>query len=110
MKRFEQIEAELREVKPSSALTLSEILGWPGSLRRFLLWIVEARAVDCERVAEHLGESILDARSLIGLLIARGVIEHVPTCGTPVYRVSLRPVRLYIPPEELKAMENRAHD
>lgn len=110
MKRFEQIEAELREVQPSSALTLSEISGWPGLLRRFLLWIVEARAVDCERVAEYLGESMMVAQSLIGVLVARRIIEHVPTCGTPVYRVSLRPVRLYIPPEELKAMQNRAHD
>ncbi|MHC1728444.1 MAG: hypothetical protein AB9866_20990 [Syntrophobacteraceae bacterium] len=89
-----QICAELEEVHASFALTIAEVLGFPGSLKRFLRWMIVTRAVDCEQVAGFLGETEQEAQSLIDKLVARGLIEHVPTCGVLVYRVCLTPRRL----------------
>ncbi|MEM5789399.1 MAG: hypothetical protein AAGU11_18970 [Syntrophobacteraceae bacterium] len=99
---IEQIRSELEKVDERSSLTVADLLGMPESLRRFLEWIVMARAVTCEQAAGFLEKTERETLSLIGELVARGLIEHVPTCGIPVYRVCLTPRRLWPPVEILR--------
>jgi hypothetical protein len=96
---IEQIIEELRESHEFPPLTVTVIKTFPGHLGNFLRWIVARRGVTCEQAAEFFGEAEEDARSLIIELAAHSLIEHVPTCGVPVYRVCLVPRRLRVPPE-----------
>ncbi len=45
--------------------------------------------VTCREAASFLREAEQDTQSLLDEFIECGLIEHVPTCGVPVYRVCL---------------------
>jgi hypothetical protein len=94
------IREDLENLPGPTGLTPAAFLGLPAALRRFLWWIILERAVTCEHIATFLGESESEARALVRELDARGIIEQVPACGFPVYRVCLVPRRLR-PPDEL---------
>jgi hypothetical protein len=98
---IEQIVEELLELHEFPPLTVTVIKTFPGHLGSFLRWIAARRAVTCEQAAEFFGTKDEDARSLIDELAAHGLIEHVPTCGVPVYRVCLVPRHLGVPLELL---------
>lgn len=95
-----KLRSELKDCGASSDLTPERFLSLPQNLRRFLWWIVLKRAVTLEQTAAFLGESEEASSLLIQELDAHGLVEHVPTCGFPVYRVCLSPRRLR-PPEVL---------
>lgn len=96
---IEQIIEELRELHEFPSLTVAVLKTFPGRLGSFLRWIIARRAVTSEQAAEFFGTKDEEARSLIDELAAHGLIEHVPTCGVPIYRVCLVPQRLRVPPE-----------
>jgi hypothetical protein len=98
-----QIRKELETLSGPTDLTPGAFLGLPAALRRFLWWVILERAVTLERVAAFLGQSDGEAEALVRELDSRGLVEQVPACGFPVYRVCLVPRRLQ-PPEELSRM------
>jgi hypothetical protein len=97
---------DLENLPSPADLTPDAFLGLPAALRQFLWWIILERAVTCERIAAFLRESESEADALVKELDARGLIEHVPACGFPVYRVCLVPRRLRPPDELLTALND----
>jgi hypothetical protein len=98
--RIQHIHRDLENLPGPADLTPGAFLGLPAALRQFLWWIIIERAVTCERIAMFLGESESEAGALVRELDSREIIEQVPACGFPVYRVCLVPRRLR-PPDEL---------
>ncbi len=98
---IESIRKDLTDLSDPVDLTPAGFLGLPATLRRFLGWIILERAVTCDRMAVFLDVPEAEALDLVRDLEARGLIEHVPACGFPVYRVCLEPRRLR-PPEALR--------
>ncbi|MEN6439590.1 MAG: hypothetical protein ABFD97_13530 [Syntrophobacter sp.] len=97
MTTLDRIREDLREVGTVSDLTVAEVLGFPESLKLFLRWMIVTGGATREQVAGYLMQTEEESQSLIGELISHGLIEHVPTCGIPVYRVCLTPRRLGVP-------------
>ncbi len=85
-------------------LTAGGISAFPGSLRHFILWFIKFGPLTREQLAGFFGKEE-DVGHLLTELTARGLVEHVPTCGVPVYRVCLEPRRLAPPPELLDLFE-----
>jgi hypothetical protein len=102
-----RIRKDLETLTGPPDLTPAGFLGLPGTLRQFLWWIIVERAVTCEQAAAFLGESEDQARTIVRDLDTRGLIEQVPACGYPVYRVCLEPRRLRPPEELLRALAPR---
>jgi len=102
---IETIRPDLDSLNISDDLTISDLLGLPGSLQRLIGWILRAGALGCEQAADFLRTTEREARSFLYEVAAHGLIEHVPTCGIPVFRVCLVPRRLRTPPELLEMFE-----
>jgi hypothetical protein len=100
---IEQIYRDLEGVCRTPNLTVTDLLGLPNALRLLLRWIVLERAVTCERIADFLNATQDEAQLLVQELSALGLIEQLPICGWPRYRVCLNPRRLR-PPLELLSL------
>jgi hypothetical protein len=98
--RLREIRKDLETLDRPIELTAEEFLTLPASLQKILWWIILERAVTIARLADFLNEPEDAAKALVKDLDTGGLIEQVPACGFPVYRVCLVPRRLR-PPEEL---------
>lgn len=87
--RLQEEVAELEAKTPG--LTIAEFLTLPVSLLRFLRWIVLNKAVTCEQAAAFLQEPENETAALVDELSAKGLMERLPICGEPRYRVCLLP-------------------
>lgn len=83
-------------------LAIADILALPEPLCRFLKWIILNRAATCEAAAKYLGCTGDEAAALLEELDALGLIERLPVCGEPRYRVRLRGRPLRAPFELLE--------
>lgn len=92
-----QVLADLKTLRELPDLASPRASGLPEALKALLRWMIQQRAVSCEQLAGFFGESETRAQFLADELSARGLIEHIPTCGIPVFRVSLIPPYLNPP-------------
>ena len=79
------------------------IIRLPPALRHFSLWILRCGHATIEQMAEFLTSPQEEVRTLVEKLSHFGIMEHVPTCGVPVYRICLVP-RTLRPPQVLMDM------
>ncbi|MFP5212658.1 MAG: hypothetical protein ACLGPL_04695 [Acidobacteriota bacterium] len=104
---IERIRRDLKGTpKFTDDLAEADIIDLPVTLRRFIGWILRERWVNCEQAGGLLGVTEKEARQLIADLAFHGLVEHVPTCGIPVYRVCLAPRSLKPPVGLLKRLED----
>ncbi|MCE5245026.1 MAG: hypothetical protein ABFD98_17380 [Syntrophobacteraceae bacterium] len=100
-----QVLADLKTLRALPDLAAPQVSGIPEALKALLRWMIQQRAVSCEQLAGFFGESETRAQFLAAELSARGLIEHVPTCGIPVFRVSLIPPSLNLPLDVLRKLQ-----
>lgn len=86
---FKRLEAELAEKEESAGVSMLDVLSLPEHVRGVVNWMMRQHEVGLGEIVAYAGEDEAAGRSILALLVEKGLVQQVKIGDETRYRVLL---------------------